>query len=128
MSSVEIVSYTAHVGRLGMLGSERLMALHHQNQAEDGTVVSGTSEIYFSDRFATGGGFNVVNHESHIRAHLPMADYETWLDLVRHEAPVFLHWTSDVIGEPDGDGVVHLSTGPEPLGEGPTDQSPGHGV
>lgn len=128
MSSVEIVSYTAHVGRLGMLGSECMLVLRHQNQAADGSAVTGISEIYFSDRFGTGGGFSIIDSEASVRGHLPMADYEVWLDLLRHEAPIFLHWTSDAPEESDVNGVLHLSTGPEPPGEGPVDQSPGHGV
>jgi len=56
---------------------------------------------------------------------MPTADYAVWLDLLRHEAPVYVHWTSsEAAGESDSDGIIHLATGPEPPGEGPTDLSP----
>jgi len=126
MPSVEITSYTAHTGRLGLLGSERILAVRHERQGPDGTPESATSEVYFADRFETGGGFGVINNGPSMRAHLPLHDYEIWLDLLRHEAPIFLHWSSEVVGEADTEAILHLSTGPEPPGEGPVDASPGH--
>jgi len=84
-----------------------------------------TSEIYFADRFgATNVGFTTLGAQTHVRAHLPSDDYAVWLDLLRHEAPVYLHWT--VAGQAsaaESDGIIHLATGPEPPGEGPVDYS-----
>ena len=125
MPSAQISSYTAHVGRLGPLGSDRLLVLTHTVLNSESGAGETTSEVYFADRFGTQeGGFNTLGSASSVRAHLPAQDYAVWLDLVRHESPVFLHWTtSDVPGEPEADGIIHLATGPEPTGEGPVDFS-----
>lgn len=124
MPSAQITSYTAHTGRLGELGSDRLLVLAH-TMVHDGTSVDDTSEIYFADRFSDSErGFVTLGAKTAVRAHLPTADYAVWLDLLRNEAPVYLHWTvAEVAGEPESDGIIHLSTGPEPPGEGPVDVS-----
>jgi len=125
MPSAEVVSYTAHAGRLGSLGSERLLVLrHHHRGASVNELTQGSSEIYFADRFAP----STFGNEEDVRAHLPMSDYDAWLDLLRHEDPVYIHWSESDSGEPDSDGLVHLSTGPEPPGEGPRDYSPDLGA
>ena len=125
MPSAQITSYTAHIGRLGPLGTDRLLVLTHK--LLDGAPDPGeiNSEIYFSDRFGgQEGGFNTLGAPDNVRAPLPAHDYELWLDLLRHEAPVYLHWTkSDEPGTPETDGIIHLATGPEPIGEGPVDFS-----
>lgn len=124
MPSAQITSYTAHVGRLGPLGTDRMIVLLH-TLLDDQNAEEASSEIYFSDRFGNQeGGFHTLGAAGNVRAHLPVDDYEIWLDLLRHEAPVYLHWTtSDVPGEPEPDGIIHLATGPEPTGEGPVDFS-----
>lgn len=124
MPSAQITSYTAHVGRLGQLGTDRLIVLQHV-MVTDGRQSEATSEIYFSQRFASSSsGFVTMGSDTTVRAHLPEADYAIWLDLLRHEAPVYLHWTqSDEAGTPEADGIIHLATGPEPPGEGPVDHS-----
>ena len=124
MPSAQISSYTAHVGRLGPLGSDRLIVLSHRVLGSDDDQDS-RSEIYFADRFGEQeGGFNTLGAADSVRAHLPAADYGVWLDLLRHESPMYLHWTpSDVAGTPETDGIIHLATGPEPTGEGPVDFS-----
>lgn len=124
MPSALISSYTVHVGRLGPLGSDRLIVLSHKllgNENADET----RSEIYFADRFGQHpGGFNTLGGPDSVRAHMPADDYAIWLDLLRHEAPIYVHWTeSDMAGEPETDGIIHLATGPEPTGEGPVDFS-----
>jgi len=124
MPSAQISSYTAHVGRLGPLGPDRLLVLSHRLVG----IAEGPehrSEIYFADRFGEQeAGFNTLGADESVRAHLPADDYAVWLDLLRHESPVFLHWTeSDVPGVPEVDGIIHLATGPEPTGEGPIDFS-----
>jgi len=124
MPSAQISSYTAHIGRLGPLGTDRLLVLSHQLVgAESGEAAR--SEIYFSDRFGEQeGGFNTTGSDANVRAHLPAEDYSFWIDLLRHESPVYLHWTtSDVPGTSETDGIIHLATGPEPTGEGPVDFS-----
>lgn len=121
--SAEILSYTAHTGRLGELGPEKVVLLRHRLRDGGGQAVEGTSEIYFSDRFAAHGGYTVTAGETHTRAHLPEDEYRHWIDLLRHEDPVYLHWFADN-GEPDTGGIIHLATGPEPPGEGPVDLSP----
>jgi len=123
MPSAQILSYTAHVGRLGPLGTDRLLVLSHK--LLEGASEEARSEIYFSDRFGTqAGGFNTLGESDRVRAHLPAEDYAIWLDLLRHEAPVYVHWTtSDVPGTHETDGIIHLATGPEPTGEGPVDFS-----
>jgi len=125
MPSAQISSYTAHVGRLGPLGTDRLIVLSHR-LIDGGGAQESRSEIYFSDRFGgQEGGFNTLGAADSVRAHLPEADYAIWLDLLRHESPVYLHWTpSDIPGTPEHEGIVHLATGPEPIGEGPVDFSP----
>lgn len=125
MPSAQISSYTAHVGRLGPLGTDRLLVLSHKLLEGDATAEESRSEIYFSDRFgAQDAGFNTLGGAESVRAHLPEADYAVWLDLLRHEAPVYLHWTpSDTPGVVEADGILHLATGPEPIGEGPVDFS-----
>ncbi len=129
MPSALISSYTAHVGRLGPLGTDRLLVLSHIVLDGDTMVAGGAesrSEIYFSDRFGEqDGGFNTLGGTDSVRAHLPADDYAIWLDLLRNEPPVYVHWTgSDQAGVPETDGIVHLATGPEPTGEGPVDLSP----
>ena len=125
MPSAQILSYTAHVGRLGPLGTDRLIVLSHQLLDGETETDQARSEIYFSDRFGgQEGGFNTLGAADRVRAHLPAEDYAIWLDLLRHEAPVYVHWTtSDVEGTPESDGIIHLATGPEPIGEGPVDFS-----
>ena len=125
MPSALITSYTAHVGRLGPLGTDRMLLLSHKLLGATDTAEH-SSEIYFSDRFGQQeGGFNTLGAGETVRAHLPADDYAIWLDLLRHEAPVYLHWTvSDEPGVPETDGIIHLGTGPEPSGEGPVDFSP----
>jgi len=125
MPSAQISSYTAHVGRLGPLGSDRLLVLSHSLLEGPQDAPETRSEIYFADRFGTQeAGFNTLGGADSVRAHLPAEDYAVWLDLLRHEAPVFVHWTtSDEPGVPESDGIVHLATGPEPIGEGPVDFS-----
>lgn len=124
MPSAQISRYTAHVGRLGQLGQDRLIVLNH-TVIEDGKAVDGSSEIYFSDRFGDSDiGFSTLGAATTVRAHLPGGDYAAWIDLLRHEAPVYLHWTlAEAEGVPEVDGIIHLATGPEPTGEGPVDLS-----
>lgn len=124
MPSAQISSYTAHVGRLGPLGSDRLLVLAH-TIVRDGAQIESSSEIYFADRFGdTELGYSTLGADDNVRAHLPAADYAIWLDLLRHEAPMYLHWSaSETAGEPEADGIIHLATGPEPTGEGPVDYS-----
>ncbi len=124
MPSAQISSYTAHVGRLGPLGTDRLIVLSHKVLGSDASEEM-RSEIYFADRFGEQeAGFNTLGSDDSVRAHLPTEDYAVWLDLLRHEAPMFLHWTkSDVAGATEIDGIIHLATGPEPTGEGPVDFS-----
>jgi len=122
MPTAEILSYTLHTGRLGELGMEKLIVVQHRRHANDGEHVVGASEIYFADRYALSG-YSVSGREGHARAHLPEGEYAHWVDLLRYEDPVYLHW--DITeADPDPDGIVHLSTGPEPPGEGPVDVSP----
>ncbi len=125
MPSALISSYTVHVGRLGPLGTDRLIVLSHRLLAAQSNDTERRSEIYFSDRFGEqGAGFNTLGSADSVRAHLPSEEYGVWLDLLRHEAPMYLHWTpSDVPGQTETDGIIHLSTGPEPTGEGPVDFS-----
>lgn len=132
MPSAEVISYTAHTGYLGRLGTEKFLVIRHKVAADttnDGVVdsaVEGTSEIYFADRFGEGERTFATNgNDTSVRGHLPAHEYVHWIDLLRHEDPVFLHWThSSELGQPDADGMLHLSTGPEPPGEGPIDLSP----
>ena len=125
MPSAQISSYTAHVGRLGPLGTDRLIVLSHRLLAAAPDTPERRSEIYFADRFGEqDAGFNTLGASDSVRAHLPSEEYGVWLDLLRHESPMFLHWTtSDVPGATETDGIVHLATGPEPTGEGPVDFS-----
>lgn len=127
MPSAHVSSYTVHVGRLGALGPDRLIVLSHTVLDQGATALTPEtrSEIYFADRFgAHETGFHTVGSPASVRAHLPAGEYHTWLDLLRHEAPVYLHWsTSDVPGAAESDGIIHLATGPEPIGEGPVDFS-----
>lgn len=124
MPSAQVTSYTAHVGRLGPLGSDRLIVVKHV-MVNDGEKHESASEIYFADRFgASESGFTTLGDATQVRAHLPNDDYAVWLDLLRHEAPVYLHWTAaEAAGVPESDGIIHLATGPEPPGEGPVDHS-----
>lgn len=129
MPSAEVISYTVQVGRLGLLGSERQLVIRHQRRGENVTVEAANSEISFSDRFSGGGGFHTSDHGAFVRAFLPLADFTAWLDLLRNEDPVYLHWSvAAAKGDVDTDGLIHLSTGPEPTGEGPVDMSPAHGT
>ena len=125
MPSAQISSYTAHVGRLGPLGTDRLIVLSHKLLGSEDEGDETRSEIYFSDRFGLQeAGFNTLGGTDTVRAHLPAGDFAIWLDLLRHEAPVFVHWTmSDVPGATEIAGIIHLATGPEPTGEGPVDFS-----
>lgn len=124
MPSAQVSSYTAHVGRLGSLGTDRLLVLSHTLVSAGGAGPEASSEIYFSDRFGNSThGFNTVGDHDSVRAHLPVDDYGIWLDLLRNESPVYLHWSvAEVAGEPEPEGIVHLATGPEPTGEGPGDR------
>ena len=124
MPSALISSYTAHVGRLGLLGTDRLLVLSHKVIGSNLENES-RSEVYFADRFGEqDAGFNTMGAADSVRAHLPAEDYAIWLDLLRHEAPMYLHWSpSDVPGTTEIDGIIHLATGPEPTGEGPVDFS-----
>lgn len=126
MPSAQISKYTAHVGRLGGLGSDRLLVLRHHVLDANSEAVETTSEIYFADRFGqSSSGFSTEGSDTTVRAHLPADDYSVWLDLLRNESPVFLHWSaSDEPGTSEADGIIHLATGPEPTGEGPVDFSP----
>lgn len=126
MPSAQISTYTAHVGRLGPLGTDRLLLLTHVLLDADNEPVEATSEVFFSDRFSDNKvGFSTLGHAERVRAHLPADDYALWLDLLRHEAPIYLHWTiGDQTHTPEPDGIIHLATGPEPTGEGPVDFSP----
>lgn len=125
MPSAQVHSYTAHVGLLGQLGSDRLIVIRHQMGGGE-SANEALSEIYFADRFAESGhGNTTLGSAENVRAHLPADGYADWIDLLRHEDPVFLHWTEAATpGSPEQDGIIHLSTGPEPTGEGPTDMSP----
>lgn len=125
MPSALISSYTAHVGRLGQLGSDRLLVLSHRLIDDADGHPEQRSEVYFADRFGDqADGFHTLGTEENVRAHLPAADYAVWLDLLRHESPMYLHWTvSDTPGTVEADGIIHLATGPEPTGEGPVDFS-----
>lgn len=126
MPSAEIMTYTAHTGRLGALGTEKLIVLQHRMRDAQGDPTESTSEVYFADRFADSTtGFSVLGSKAKVRAHLPSTEYVHWIDLLRHEDPVFLHWTEAESEElPDPDGFIHLATGPEPPGEGPIDLTP----
>ena len=126
MPSAEIISYTAHTGRLGELGSEKFIVLSHKTHAPDGGTTEATSEIYFADRFgAASFGYSCIGTETNVTGYLPEAEYVHWIDLLRYEDPIFLHWSqAEVAGEADSDGILHLSTGPEPPGEGPIDLTP----
>lgn len=121
MPSAQISSYTAYVGRLGPLGTDRLIVLSHRVIDAGGDATERRSEIYFADRFGhQDAGFHTLGAADSVRAHLPGDDYAVWLDLLRNETPMYLHWTvSDVPGTPEVDGIIHLATGPEPTGEGP---------
>lgn len=125
MPSAHIANYTAHVGRLGELGSDRLIVVTHTLVAGDDPQQA-ASEIYFADRFGESQvGYSTLGTANRVRAHLPAADYAAWIDLLRHEDPVYLHWS--VAEDPeraDPEGIIHLATGPEPTGEGPVDLSP----
>lgn len=125
MPSALITSYTSHVGRLGPLGTDRLLVLSHTLLNAGADSPEARSEIYFADRYGQQeGGFNTLGTSESVRAHLPADDYVLWLDLLRHEAPVYVHWSeSDAPGTPETDGIIHLATGPEPTGEGPVDYS-----
>ncbi|MCB0996105.1 MAG: hypothetical protein KDB21_13490 [Acidimicrobiales bacterium] len=122
MPTARITSYTAHIGRLGELGTEKLIVCTHA-YTDGASEVAGSSELWFADRFASAGGFTTTGSVSSVRAFLPASEYVHFLDLLRHEDPVYLHW-SPTEDEQDPDGFVHLSTGPEPPGEGPIDLSP----
>ena len=124
MPSAQITSYTAHVGQLGQLGTDRLIVVRHVHMHDD-QAVEHTSEIYFADRFGTANlGFHTLGDAHTVQAHLPADCYAEWLDLLRHEAPVYLHWSiADQAGTPETEGIIHLATGPEPPGEGPVDYS-----
>lgn len=126
MPSAQVHSYTAHIGRLGPLGTDRLIVLTHNLVGGTSGGDRATSEIYFSDRFGeSNDGFNTMGEADTVRAHLPADDFPLWLDLLRNEDPVFVHWTeSEQAGTPEGDGIIHLATGPEPTGEGPADFTP----
>lgn len=133
MPSAEIISYTAHTGYLGRLGPEKFIVLQHKVRADDtadavdpNAFSEATSEVYFADRFGHGDSeFSTDGTEGSVRGHLPASEYRHWIDLLRHEDPVFLHWSTSDNGEsPDPGGLLHLSTGPEPPGEGPIDLSP----
>jgi len=129
MPSAQITSYTAHVGRLGQLGTDRLIVVRHmhldQNETGQDQNAEHSSEIYFADRFANSElGFHTLGSAHTVQAHLPADAYPEWLDLLRHEAPMYLHWSiADEPGTPESDGIIHLATGPEPPGEGPVDYS-----
>lgn len=123
MSSVEIVNYTVHTGRLGSLGVEQFVVLSHRRTGPEGEPLAGTSEITFSDRFGPDG-FGIIGSPDNVQAYLPASQYPIWIDLLRHEDPIFLHWTTDIEGSHDPEGVLHLSTGPEWPGEGPIDLTP----
>lgn len=128
MPSAEIISYTAHTGYLGRLGTEKFIVVQHRMaSAESGAEpVEATSEIYFADRFGESDReFTTMGSATSVRGHLPASEYVHWIDLMRHEDPVYLHWsaTGDTDTQ-DPDGLLHLSTGPEPPGEGPIDLSP----
>lgn len=124
MGSAEIMKYTLHTGRLGSLGSEKFIVLRHGRRDESGSEVHHTSQIYFADRFADGGNEGIIDNGETVQAYLPTDEYLIWVDMLRHEDPVFLHWSSDTPGAIDTDGILHLATGPEPTGEGPVDLSP----
>lgn len=126
MPSAEIISYTAHTGRLGQLGSEKFIVLHHKVHAPDGGTAEANSEIYFADRFgASTVGFGALGTSIGVTGYLPEGEYVHWIDLLRYEDPIFLHWSeAEVPGEHDTDSILHLSTGPEPPGEGPIDLTP----
>lgn len=124
MGSAEISKYTVHVGRLGALGVDRFVVLRHGRRSESGAEVHASSEIYFSDRFGAGGNEGLVDSGDAVQAYLPAGELSAWIDILRHEDPVYLHWSSDTPGEFDPDGIIHLATGPEPTGEGPIDLSP----
>lgn len=123
MGSAEIVDYTLNTGRLGQLGVEKFIVVRHGNR--DGEAeVQGSSEVYFADRFEASGSYGLVDHGRSVRAYLPTSEYASWVDILRHEKPVYLHWSSDKPGDHDAEGIIHLGTGPEPAGEGPVDMSP----
>ena len=125
MPSAQVSSYTAHVGRLGELGSDRLLVLLHHVLSADNEPIETMSEIYFADRFGeSSGGFTTLGGIESVRAHLPTEDYMVWLDLLRNEQPVYLHWSVSEDGSSEADGIIHLATGPEPTGEGPVDLTP----
>lgn len=126
MPSAHIISYTAHVGKLGQLGSDRLIVLKHRLINSSAMNDEASSEIYFADRFGRGRfGFSTLGTDRRVRAHLPSEDFLGWMDLLRHEDPVYLHWSvSEDPSTPDVDGIIHVATGPEPTGEGPIDLSP----
>lgn len=125
MPSAEITAYTVQTGRLGQLGTEKIVILRHQNHGADGETVEADSEIYFADRFASSShGYVTTGSSASVSAYLPEAEYLHWIDLLRYEDPVFLHWTESADGQADPDGIIHLATGPEPTGEGPIDLTP----
>lgn len=126
MPSAEITAYTVQTGRLGQLGTEKFIVLRHQAHAEGGGTTEADSNIYFADRFADSShGYVTVGTDEQVTAYLPEAEYPHWIDLLRYEDPMFLHWTlAEVPGEADPDGIIHLATGPEPPGEGPIDLTP----
>lgn len=128
MPSAEIIDYTAHTGLLGSLGPECFIVLHHRSRDEGSTgkTTEGTSRVFFSDRFAAATtGYATIGAAASVSAYLPAAIYAHWIDLLRYEDPVYLHWTmAEEPGQADPEGIIHLSTGPEPPGEGPVDLSP----
>lgn len=123
MPSVEVTSYTLQTGLLGRLGDEQLVLLRHARRGDQDERIEATATVTFSDRFGPDG-FGVMGATDRLQVFLPSAQYPVWVDLLRHEDPVFLHWSSEGDGHIDPEAVVHLSTGPELTGEGPVDLTP----
>lgn len=121
MPSARVTSYTLNIGRLGELGTEKLIVCSHVH-LHDGVAVDGASELWFADRYDRSG-YSTTGTASSVRALLPASEYVHFVDILRHEDPVYLHWIPTE-REQDPDGFVHLSTGPEPPGEGPVDFTP----
>ncbi|HEX6119017.1 MAG TPA: hypothetical protein VFZ03_06150 [Dongiaceae bacterium] len=87
--------------------------------------------IAFSSSFDAWNGSPVVGYYGDanplaptIAGWFPAAEFSAWLDLVRNERPIWLTYQFQAEGAINGYlSYLALATGPEPIGEGPTDVS-----
>jgi len=119
MGEFEIKNYiveTVHTGKDPEILYQRFIIL-------EGTAISGSTQqavfIFMEDERLLPNGAGFFTSTAVLYCVLRIRDFRDVYDILRNERPVFCSFSSDS-GSP---AIVQITTGKEPVGEGPMDRS-----